>query len=266
MKKTLIALTVAASAAVSGSAMAAWTANGAGGTVDFGGTLSPANKNTPWEVKTGNAVNGLDSAVTKGQSAVDITVNKAIPILGIRVADAQTKVFKGYTQISPQIDYHGAIDPSTFNDSSVVMTLDISDEQGNKMGKMAVDMLAVAESSWTGADGSAGQKSLFAAKAGDGFFGGLPTSTANVDTNVDSPSRDIINVIDPEFTANYNEQNGSAFAPNIEDFTDLDATYSAFYGSGIVAGKNIHITLDSPVQGDAPVTWKASLPITVSYQ
>lgn len=265
MKKTLIALTVAASAAVSGSAMA-WTANGTGGTVDFGGTLSPTDKNTPWEVKTGNAVTGLDSAVTKGQSAVDITLNKAIPLLGIRVADAQTKVFKGYTQISPQIDYHGAIDPSTFKDDSVVMTLDISDEQGNKMGKMAVDMLAVAESSWIGADGAAGKKSLFAAKAGDGFFGGLPTSSSNVNTSVDSPSRDIINIIDPEFTANYDEQNGGAFAPNVEDFTDGEATYSAFYGSGIVAGKNIHITLDSPVQGDAPVTWKASLPITVSYQ
>lgn len=265
MKKTLIALAVAASAAVSGSAMA-WTTNGTGGTIDFGGTLSPTDKNTPWEVKTGSAVTGLDSAVTKGQSAVDITVNKAIPLLGIRVADAQTKIFKGYSQISPQIDYHGAIDPSTFNDSSVVMTLDISDEQGNKMGKMAVDMFAVAESSWTGADGATGKKSLFAAKAGDGFFGGLPTGSSNVSTNVDSPSRDIINIIDPEFTANYDEQNGSSFAPNVEDFTDIDATYSAFYGSGIVAGKNIHITLDSPVQGDAPVTWKASLPITVSYQ
>lgn len=265
MKKTLIALAVATSAAVSCSAMA-WTTNGTGGTVDFGGTLSPSDKNTPWEVKTGNAVTGLDSVVTKGQSAVDIAVNKATPILGIRVADAQTKVFKGYAQISPQIDYHGAIDPSTFNDNSVVMTLDVSDEQGNKMGKMAVDMFAFAESSWRGYDGQAGKKSLFAAKAGDGFFGGLPASASNVNTNINNPSRDIINVIDPEFTANYDEQGGASFAPYIEDFADLDASYSAFYGSGIVAGKNIHITLDSPVQGDAPVTWKASLPITVSYQ
>ncbi|RBQ41299.1 hypothetical protein [Escherichia coli] len=265
MKKTLISLAMATSAVVSCSAMA-WTTNGTGGTVDFGGTLSPTDKNTPWEVKTGTAVTGLDSVVKKGQSAVDITVNKAIPILGIRVADAQTKVFKGYSQISPQIDYHGAIDPSKFNLSSVVMTLDISDEKGNKMGKMAVDMLAVAESSWLAKDGYSGKKSLFAAKAGDGFFGGLPTNSSNVDLSVDNPSSDIINAIDPEFTANYDEQNGADHAPYPEPFTDLDASFSAFYGSGIVAGKNIHITLDSPVQGDAPVTWKASLPITVSYQ
>ncbi|ENK8257946.1 hypothetical protein AB4C84_004676, partial [Escherichia coli] len=47
MKKTLIALAVAASAAVSGSAMA-WTANGTGGSVDLGGTLTPVTKATPW--------------------------------------------------------------------------------------------------------------------------------------------------------------------------------------------------------------------------
>ncbi|ENY3562454.1 hypothetical protein ACFMHW_004681 [Escherichia coli O54:H45] len=265
MKKTIIALAVVTSAAVSSSAMA-WTANGTGGTVDFGGTLSPTDKNTPWEVKTGNAVTGLDSAVKKGQTVVDITVNKAIPLLGIRVADAQTKVFKGYSQISPQIDYHGAIDPSTFNDSTVLMTLDINDEQGNKMGTMAVDMLAASESSWITAGGNSGKKSLYAAKAGDGFFGGLPTSASNVNTSVDAPSFDAVNTIDPEFTANYDGQNGNAFAPDTEEFADINATYSAFYGSGIVAGKNIHITLDSPVQGDAPITWKASLPITVSYQ
>ena len=60
MKKTLIALAVAASAAVSGSAMA-WTANGTGGSVDMGGTLIPEGKVTPWEVKVGDAVKGLDA-------------------------------------------------------------------------------------------------------------------------------------------------------------------------------------------------------------
>ncbi|HEI3186174.1 TPA: hypothetical protein SI321_005057, partial [Escherichia coli] len=55
MKKTLIALAVAASAAVSGSAMA-WTANGTGGSVELGGTLNPVEKVTPWEVKVGDDV------------------------------------------------------------------------------------------------------------------------------------------------------------------------------------------------------------------
>lgn len=49
MKKTLIALAVATSAAVSCSAMA-WTTNGTGGTVDFGGHLAQLIKILP-EVK-----------------------------------------------------------------------------------------------------------------------------------------------------------------------------------------------------------------------
>ncbi|HCN8216144.1 TPA: hypothetical protein N6448_004795, partial [Escherichia coli] len=73
MKKTLIALAVAASAVVSGSAMA-WTANGDGGSVDLGGTLTPTDVMTPWEVKVGAAVNDLNAAIRKGDTKVDIPV------------------------------------------------------------------------------------------------------------------------------------------------------------------------------------------------
>lgn len=52
MKKTLIVLAVTASVMTSGSAMA-WTLNGSGGSVELGGTLTPAEKVTLWEVKTG---------------------------------------------------------------------------------------------------------------------------------------------------------------------------------------------------------------------
>ena len=71
MKKTLIALAVAASAVVSGSAMAAgWEQNGTGGSVDLGGTLTPVEKATPWEVKVGDAVTGLDGQIQKGDVAL----------------------------------------------------------------------------------------------------------------------------------------------------------------------------------------------------
>ncbi|EOK2317588.1 hypothetical protein ACXAQL_004570 [Escherichia coli] len=69
MKKTFIALVVAASAAVSVSAMAAgWEQNGSGGSVDMSGTLTPVEKVTPWEVKVGDAVTGLDAQIQKDQS------------------------------------------------------------------------------------------------------------------------------------------------------------------------------------------------------
>lgn len=83
MRRSLVALAVAAASVISGSAMA-WTANGTGGSVDLSGTLIPQGLVTPWEVKTGTAVTGLDADIEKGQRIVDVAVDNAIPVLGIR--------------------------------------------------------------------------------------------------------------------------------------------------------------------------------------
>ncbi|MBJ4431454.1 hypothetical protein JGE53_19990 [Salmonella enterica subsp. enterica serovar Give] len=101
MKKTLIALAVAASAVVSGSAMA-WTQTGTGGSLELGGTLTPQDKVTPWEVAVGAANTNLNTDIAKGERIVDIPVNKPIPVLGIRTIS--TTPFKGVNGISPQID------------------------------------------------------------------------------------------------------------------------------------------------------------------
>ena len=70
MKKTLIALAVAASAAVSGTSMAAvgeWTPGGEGGSFEMRGTLVVAGADAnPWEVKVGDAVTGLDAQIQEG--------------------------------------------------------------------------------------------------------------------------------------------------------------------------------------------------------
>ncbi|EPA2893684.1 hypothetical protein ACQ1UY_000513 [Escherichia coli] len=126
MKKTLIALAVAASAVVSGSAMAAgWEQNGTGTDVVLGGTLTPVAKVTPWEVKTGDAVTNLDAQVQKGQTSVTVSVNQAIPVLGIRTAS--TTPFQGKAGISPQIDYDGAVDVGGFSAGVTTLTLNVTD-------------------------------------------------------------------------------------------------------------------------------------------
>lgn len=108
MKKTLIALAVAASAVVSGSAMA-WTGGGNGGSLELGGTLAPQDKYIPWETSVGAAVSDLNAQIIKGEKAVSISHTSAIPVLGIRnVANG----FTGLPLIDPQIDYKGAVDAS----------------------------------------------------------------------------------------------------------------------------------------------------------
>ncbi|WP_258140223.1 F4 family fimbrial subunit [Escherichia coli] len=259
MKKTLIALAVAASAAVSGSAMA-WTANGNGGSVDLGGTLTPQNVITPWEVKVGAAVNGLDADIRKGDTKVNIMLKNSIPVLGIRVADAVQKTFIGGSGIVPQIDYHGAIDTNAFNGGTVPVNLNVNNAKDQKIGTMVVDMIAYGESSWN--DGAyAGKKQLFADNAGSAFFGGLGRNESSVFSD---GLFERVAAIDPEFVANYTDQNGEKGDVGVELF-DTPAVFSGFYGSGIEQGKIIKITLDQAATGDTPIQWKASLPITVSY-
>ncbi len=88
MKKTLIALAVVASTAVSGSAMAglgAWEENSAGGSVSIGGTITVDD--TPvWLVATGSgytnfANNGTD--LVNGNE-LSLPVQEAIPVLAIK--------------------------------------------------------------------------------------------------------------------------------------------------------------------------------------
>ncbi|EAW1354918.1 fimbrial protein [Salmonella enterica subsp. enterica] len=259
MKKTLIALAVAASAVVSGSAMA-WTANGTGGNVELGGTLTPQEKITPWEVQTGAAVTNLDENITKGQTDVVIAVKKAIPVLGIRTV--QKTPFQGKLGISPQINYGNAVNLNSFKAGVATITLNVLDPQDNKLGVMTSDLLSAAQSSWSDPAGS-GQKGLFAAQAGDAFFGGLGKQAGVVINGTDAFN--IIKAINPEFVVRYDGQNTRMLGNGAETFASERAKYSGYYGAGIPVGKKIQIRLDAPAAADA-IAWKASLPVTVSYQ
>ncbi|HBA3691489.1 TPA: hypothetical protein J8Z92_004057 [Escherichia coli] len=255
MKKALIALAVAASAAVSGSAMA-WTQNGSGGSVGLGGTLTPEVRVTPWEIKVGDAVTGLDTAILKGQRFVDITVNKAIPVLGIRTQSILA--FSGKTGVSPQIDYGDAVNVDAFKNGRAPVTLEVKDNTNAKIGTLTTSLGASSQVSIKGA--WSGYKHSFSDTAGQGFFGGLPKNKAEV------PDEDIAVGVMPEVAEHYTDQGVSrAVVAATTEFSDPASTYSAYYGAGIELGKIIKITLDKPASGDAPIQWKASLPVIVTY-
>ncbi|TJF18554.1 hypothetical protein [Escherichia coli] len=258
MKKTLIALAVAASAAVSGSAMA-WTANGMGGSVDMGGTLSPEGKVTPWEVKVGDAVKGLDAKIEKGQKIVDISLKSAIPLLGIRTQTSE--VFHGQDGIAPQISYGDAVDVGSFRMGMAPLTLEVKDSKGAKIGKAESSVEAAAQSSFT-FHGMHNIHSVYASERGDGFFGGVATYAAGA---ADYPL-EVAKEVFAEAVEHYNAQGLSdEITKGIDKFNVNDAAYSAFYASGIPGFATIRITLDEGACADAPVQWNASLPITVSY-
>ncbi|HBB0036494.1 TPA: hypothetical protein SI321_000130 [Escherichia coli] len=261
MKKTLIALAVAASAVVSGSAMAiGWEQNGHGNSVELGGTLTPVAKVTPWEVKTGDAVTNLDAQIQKGQKTVTIGVNQAIPVLGIRAQT--TGVFHGADGISPQLDYDGAVDVNGFSAGVTTLTLDVTDAGGAKIGNMTVPFSAAAARSYSTDNVTAvSNRNLYATTSGNAFFGGLGKSSSAIA----SDAKAFVSAIDADVVAKYQSWNISSVTGALTDNFTGDVFYSAFYGSGIEKGKNITITFDQAVTDDTQVQWKASLPITVTY-
>ncbi|HAW0924969.1 TPA: hypothetical protein JLU65_005154, partial [Escherichia coli] len=229
-----------------------------GGSVDLGGTLTPVAKVTPWEVETGGSVTGLDGQVQKGQKEVSISVKNAIPVLGIRTIESAA--FTGQSGISPQISYGAAINLDGFAANETTLNLEVKDSTGaNKIGTLSAPFFAVAEQSIKGPSVNY-RAGVIANYEGALFFGGLPKSEAGY-----SPVFNANNVV-PDVTAHYDEQ-GQKWRDSVgwSSVSDPQHTYSAYYASGIEQGKTIKITLEQPAASDA-IAWKASLPVTVSYQ
>ncbi|OZU55988.1 hypothetical protein [Salmonella enterica] len=255
MKKTLIALAVAASAVVSGSAMA-WTANGTGGHVELGGTLSPQEKLTPWEVQIGAASTNLDGQIQKGTTDAKVSSPTSIQLLGIRTTD--TAAFPGAKGLSPNISYGGALDVDKFANSVAPLTLEVKDAKDVKIGTLKTKIFAQARTSIKGANFN-GKFWTYSDASSRGFYGGLPMNADGVSledhTNYMSEAGE-------HYTSQGVPDTGVA---DYSTFSDPASTYSAYYLAVIPPQQAINISLDAPAAaGD--IVWKASLPITVSYQ
>lgn len=261
MKKTLIALALFASC---GSAVAAsWVQNGTGGNVELGGTLTPAEVVTPWEVMVGAGNTSLDQTIRTGSTSAVITTSQSIPVLGIRNKDVNG--FAGQEGIKPQIDYKGAVDLDAFSAGITTLTLDVTDNAGNTIGKLSAPFAAAGVVSWvTNDDGSDWNhyKSVMAPSSGNGFYGGVGSDSTQVPTGEAAIA--LIKSISPDFIANFDFAGKTEQNPGSEAFYWSGLIYTGAYGSGIQSGSQVTLTMNSPVT--AETTWKASLPVTVSYQ
>lgn len=256
MKKTLIALMIAT---VSGSAMAE------SGTFTFSGTYE-VKKDTPWEVIIGKGKSDLDAAIKISEKIVPLKNSSAIPILGIRT---KTKsFFNAISSISPQIDFGGMLDLNDGHKGMAKLSIPVnSTANGTKFATLIAPLTMGAQViTYEIKDRSALNAALIAPKAGDAFFGGLPTS-AEASLNWQTVWSKI-NDISTEFTKNFD---GSLYPRWNSDhyissqFNSEGYDYEAFYGSGIEANQEIGLLLDEPAKSSGSVSWVASLPITVSY-
>ncbi|ECC3269371.1 fimbrial protein [Salmonella enterica] len=260
MKKTLIALAVAASAVASGSAMAAWTPDFEGnGEVNLGGTLTPGAKSGVWEAQVGLGNQGLNGSIDKGSNSASINVSESIPVIGIRTKS--NTAFVGQNGMAPEIDYKGAVALDTFEQSQTTLTLDVKNAAGEKIGTMTAPFYGVGVISWKGANGVGNAANAYSDGIGKFFFGGLPSNKAKVSPQSADLAKGLISDIADKFDAQ------GAVISDVDWVTGVDAnsTYSGYYAGGIMKNSAIKIQLEQPAQSDA-IEWKASLPITVSYK
>lgn len=262
MKKTLIAVAVAASAVVSGSAIAsAWSENTFGGGVTFKGTLTPEARVLPWEVQIGGAVSGLDAKIEAGKNFVYVPVTKTIPILGIRTK--ASKVFHGQPDFTPEIDFHSAVDVSGFDKGTTTLTLPVTDEHDEEIGSIVTPFTSGAVASWKNTStGKGGAANIY---GGDGaqysFRGGIGKNEKAISLDSYELAKSIIS----DVADNFDPQGFKVEGADWVSGSSAGSTYSGFYAGGILSGKDMKINLKKSATMDSAIVWKASLPITISY-
>lgn len=261
MKITQIALAVATSAAISGSAMASWVPNGSGGNVNFSGYIAPTEKVTPWVVKTNAGISGLDTTAVAGATNTESFSLPGKSILGIRT----TGTFNGTQGIDPQISFGSSVLELNGGAGAGILTIEAKNgDTQERLGSLVIPVFAGAELSWTNQPNdphSGGHYGLVASGAGQAFYGGLPTSA-------DKAASDALNTIaaiDSEITANFTRL---GFQENVStgSFADPAVTYNGFYGLVIPNGSTARVWFDRAYDGSGKINWVAPLTVAVSYQ
>lgn len=263
MRKTLIALAVAASAAMSGSAMAAEWSNSNSGVLALSGTLTPENVSNPWVIKAGDSVTGLDAQLKQGQKNVSFTLQDPVLALGIRTKE--NKAFHGGPGIAPQIDFNGAVDVNASTNGKTTLTLEVKDQSNNKIGTLTAPFITAAIASLKEKDIKVhSYMSAFASDNGTRAFAGGLAKDWN---KVAKKPREILNQLSSEVMTNFDTQDLQYSTSGVSSaFDEVASTVSAAYGAGILSGESVQIALDHVLDGSGPTPWTASMPITISYK
>lgn len=282
MKKTLIALTVAASAVVSGSAMA-WTNGNFNGSVDIGGSVTVGdNFAQKWMWATGTALNAFDgntADLTDTNKKLVVTANKDAAILLGKTESAFAAKNTGSSAI-PHIaftDYKGA--PVALNfagtaDGIGSMTLPVTNTAKNtELGNVVINFTAAG----IRVVGDANKTSLASLRSENGaqiFNGGLPTSASNAIAHGNAAQA---------FVGSMGGANGATLltqvqtavpgapaygistVPQVENMVRNDGSVVAgAYAMGVKQGQQLQLTFTNEVT--QTTAWKAPLNVSVTYQ
>jgi hypothetical protein len=287
MKKTLIALAVAASA-VSGMAHA-WTNGDFNGSVDIGGSITANDYRQKWSWAVGSDINGFSNALTdltENGTKLTITVNGNKPILLGKTNEAFSTPVVGGVGAIPQIaftDFQGnAIKVNGIEQSNAglgFLPVPMKNAGGNAIGtaKVNITFAGVAGVGGNTSTSEYGLRSLYANPNTTAIFtGGMPavtatkaeipsgTTAANVTALFGSLSAaDIlaqVQAVKPDVTE-LPSKDSAAGTENMK-YTD-GSVVSAAYALGIANGQTIEATFNQAVT--ASTQWSAPLNVAVTY-
>ncbi|HAW1416664.1 TPA: hypothetical protein JLM44_004696 [Escherichia coli] len=282
MKKTLIALTVAASAAVSGSAMAvSWVDGGNGQDINFGGTITAPNAvEWMWSYGGKTDFDNKTTELTDSGKKLVITADKDIPIFLGKMKHAAAGSDFVPTGTMPTIEFlsSGAVVTPVFSaGAGMSLTIKAFDRQSAEVGTLTLNGRAVGTTVMKDQHDNYLTKGLASGNYGDILKGALcpdetklimggKNSTVFVEkfggpalTELEQQIRDYVNDPGATFT-------DKAIAWNLirSDAGDVATKgISIAYAYGIEKGQTLEANFTAPVT--STTTWKAPLTVSITY-
>ncbi len=293
MKKTLIALAVAASAIVSGSSVAAlggWTESQPNGSIDIGGTITKPVNDMKWLWAVGEGMNNYEHTVAQlsnGGTELTVAVADDLPFLAAKMSKAVDLPIVG--GLVPQVQFTSfdqSVAQMTFQDStSATLTVKVKDANDVQIGDLAIPLTFGAGATHMDVD-ELGNSSANFARISTGALGigsifeGLvqPSSKTNATlalkwsgvttsdimdemikgiqaANV-TPALTTIGVSDSSWM-NYSSMNHG-------NYVGTGNLRYAVYGAGIPAGSELALTFNKAITEETE--WKAPVTVNVTYQ
>lgn len=285
MKKTLIALAVAASAVVSGSAMAAgWQENSASGEVNFGGQIN-ANSQVTWMWLIGEGKSDFvhkTQDLTNNNQTLTITADNDIPILAGKLKNGVAGSDFSIANTFPSISFLSsgtAVTPEFNTNGALALTVKAFDDQGAEFGTLKINGRAAGSVALATPAPNTTYKTYGAGVPGtDGIFsGGLANNgtllvwsglaTTKVVEKFGGPAlaelEDQVRDVTSDSSAVFNDVNNvwGISRSNNEDMNMR--AYSLSYGFGVEQGATLELNFTKPVT--TTTVWKAPLTVQISY-
>lgn len=283
MKKTLIALSVAASSVLSCSVIAAdWVEGGNGGDVNFGGEITAQN-NVAWMWLLGDGKTDFANTtlqMTEEGKKLVITAENDIPILagklkqGIKGSDflqagtmPHISFLSAGVPVTPEYATNGAMSLTvkTFDNSSTeeLGSLKINGRAAGSVAYVSNDQY------YTAALATQGQGGVMSGGLSDnsGNLVWTGTNSSAIVTKFGGPTlaeiqQQVKDVMENANAAFSDINNVWSISRDVEEDMNVSA-YGISYGYGVEQGSTLEVTFTNPVT--STTVWKAPLTVAISY-